>query len=81
MLLYYGSVMPDQYRSVPIFTSDRPSVAFRPDIFRYDFCHGERFERSDSESDARRIGELSIRSRSRMKTHIDRHLSMILRLK
>ena len=81
MSLYYGSIMPDQYLSVPIFTSDRPSVAFRADIFRHDFGNGERFERSDSESDARRIGELSIRSRSRMKTHIDRHLSMILRLK
>ena len=43
------------YRSVPIFISDRPSVSIGTDFFWHDFHNGEGLERSDSESDTRRI--------------------------
>ena len=52
---YYVSIIPDRYRSVPIFISDRPSVSIGTDFFRHDFHNGEGLERSDSESDTRRI--------------------------
>ena len=55
-LLYYVSVISDRYRSVPIFISDRLSVSIGKDFFRHDFRNGEGLERSDSESDTRRIG-------------------------
>ena len=48
--------MSDRYRSVPIFISDRPSVSIGTDFFRHYFHNGEGLERSDSESDTRRIG-------------------------
>ena len=34
----------------------RPSVSIGTDFFRHDFHNGEGLERSDSESDTRRIG-------------------------
>ena len=55
-LLNYASIIPDRYRSVPIFISDRPSVSIRTDFLRHDFRNGEGLERSNSESDTRRIG-------------------------
>ena len=48
--------MPDRYGSVPIFISDRPSVSTGTYFFRHHFRNGEGLERSDSESDMRRIG-------------------------
>ena len=54
--LYYVSIIPDRYCSVPIFISDRPSVSIGTYFFRHDFRNGEGLERSDSESDTRRIG-------------------------
>ena len=56
VLLYYVSVIPDRYRPVPVFISDRPSVSIRTDFFRHDFHNEVGLERSDSESDKRRIG-------------------------
>ena len=56
VLLHYVSVIPDRYRSVPIFISDRPSVFIGTDFFRHDFHNEVGLERSDSESDKRRIG-------------------------
>ena len=56
VLLYYVSVIPDRYRPVPVFISDRPSVSIRTDFFRHDFRNEVGLERSDSESDKRRIG-------------------------
>ena len=53
--LYYISIIPDRYRSVPTFISDRPSVSIETDLFRYVFNNGEGLERSDTESDTRRI--------------------------
>ena len=53
---YYVSIIPDRYRSVPVFISDRPSVSIGTDLFRHDFCNGEGLERSDSESGTKRIG-------------------------
>ena len=52
----YVSIIPDRYRSVPVFISDRLSVSIGTYFFRHDFCNGEGLERSDSESDTRRIG-------------------------
>ena len=54
--LYYVSITPDRYRSVLIFISDRPSLSIGTYSFRHDFRKGEGLERSDSESDTRRIG-------------------------
>ena len=71
VLLYYVSVIPDRYRSVPIFISDRPSVSIGTDFFRHDFHNGVGLERSDSESDTRRIGQLSIRFKNLMETHLE----------
>ena len=51
--LYYVSIIPDRYRSVPIF---RLSVSIGTDFFWHDFRNGEGLERSNSESDTRRIG-------------------------
>ena len=56
VVLYYVSIIPDRYHCVPIFISDRPSVSIRADFLRHDFRNGEGLERSDSESDTRRIG-------------------------
>ena len=53
--LYYISIIPDRYRSIPIFISDRPSVSIETDLFPYVFNNGEGLERSDTESDTRRI--------------------------
>ena len=50
------SILPDQYRSVPIFISDKHSVSIRPDVFWYDLHNREDLERSDSESDTRHVG-------------------------
>ena len=61
----YVSIKPNRYRSLPIFMSDRPSVS----IFWHDFHNGEWLESSDSPSDTRRIGWLSIHSKSLMETH------------
>ena len=36
--------------------SDRPSVSIGMDFFWYNFHNGEGLERSDSESDTKRIG-------------------------
>ena len=69
---YYVSIIPDRYRSVPIFISDRPSVSIGTDFLRHDFRNGEGLERSDSESDTRRIRQLSIRSKNQMETHLER---------
>ena len=54
--LYYVCIIPDRYGSVPILISDRPSVSIGTYFFRHDFRNGEGLERSDSESDTRRIG-------------------------
>ena len=54
--LYYVSIIPDRNRSVSIFISDRPFFSIGADFFRHDFRKGEGLERSDSESDTRRIG-------------------------
>ena len=54
--LYYVSIMPDHYRSVPILITDRPSLSIGTDFFWHDFHNGEGLERSHSESDKRRIG-------------------------
>ena len=54
--LYYVSIILDCYRSVPMFIPDRPSVSIGMDFFRHDFHNGEGLERSDSDSDPRRIG-------------------------
>ena len=64
--------MPDRYGSVPFFISDRPSVSIGTYFFRHDFRNGEGLERSDPESDARRIGYLSIRSEKLMETNLER---------
>ena len=53
---YTVSIIPDRYRSVPIYISDRPSVSIGTDFFRHDFHKGEGLERSDSESDKRHMG-------------------------
>ena len=70
----YNAMFPS-YRiaigSVPIFISDGPSVSTGTYFFRHDFCNGEGLERSDSESDTRRIGYLSIRSEKLMETHLE----------
>ena len=52
----YLSIIPDRYRSVPIFISDKPSVPIGTDVFRHDFRNGEGLEHTDSESDTGRIG-------------------------
>ena len=52
---YYVSIIPDRCSSVPIFISDRSSVSIGTYFFRHDFRNGEELERSDSESDTRRI--------------------------
>ena len=70
--LYYVSIIPDRYDSVSMFISDRPSVSIETNFFRHDFRNGGRLERSDSESDTRRIGYLSIRSEKLMETHLER---------
>ena len=72
VVLYYVSIIPDRYGSVPIFISDRPSVSIGTYFFRHDFRYGEGLEHSDSESDTRRIGYLSIRSRNLTETHLER---------
>ena len=54
--LYYVSIIPDRYGSVPIFISDRPSVFIGTYFFWHDFGNGEGLEPSDSEIDTRRIG-------------------------
>ena len=54
--LYYVSIVPDRYRSVPVFISARSSVSIGTDFLRHDFCNEEGLERSDSESHTRRIG-------------------------
>ena len=54
--LYYVSIIPDPYRSVPNFITERRSVSIGTDFFRHDFHNGEGLERSDSESDTRRVG-------------------------
>ena len=51
----YVSIIPDRYRSVPIFISDKPSVSIGTEFFRHDFHNREGLERSDPESDSRRI--------------------------
>ena len=56
--LYYVSIIPDRYGSVPIFISDRNSVSIGTYFFRHDFRDGEGLERSDSESDRRLIDPL-----------------------
>ena len=56
MHLYYVSIIPDRYGSVPFSISDRPSVSIGTYFFRHDFRNGEELERSNSESDTRRIG-------------------------
>ena len=53
---YYVSIIPDRSASIPIFISDKPSVSIGTYFFRHDFPNGEGLERSDSESDTRRIG-------------------------
>ena len=54
-IIYYVSIIPDRYGTIPIFVSDRPSVSIGT-FFQHDFRKGEGLERSDSESDTRRIG-------------------------
>ena len=56
MHLYYVSIIPDRYGSVPFSISDRPTVSIGTYFFRHDFRNGEGLEHSDSESDTRRIG-------------------------
>ena len=56
--LYYVSIIPDRYGSVPIFISDRNSVFIGTYFFRHDFRNGEGLERSDAESDRRLIDPL-----------------------
>ena len=69
---YTVSIILDRYGSVPIFIWDRPSVSIGTYFFRHDFGNGEGLERSDSESDTKRIGKLSIRSEKLMETHLER---------
>ena len=58
------SIIRDCYRSVPIFISDRAFVSIGTDFSRHYFHSGEGLERSNSESDTRRIGWLSILSKN-----------------
>ena len=48
--------IPDRYGTVPIFISNRLSVSIGTYFFQHDFRNREGLERSDSESDTRRIG-------------------------
>ena len=41
MHLYYVSIIPDRYGSVPFSISDRPSVSIGTYFFRHDFRNGE----------------------------------------
>ena len=54
------------------FIADRPSVSIGTYFFRHDFRNGVGLERSDSESDTRLIGQLSIRSKNLMETYLER---------
>ena len=72
LIYHHVSIIPDRYHSIPIFISDRPSVSIGTDFFRYDFHKGEELKRSDSESDTRHFGQLSIRSKNLMETHVER---------
>lgn len=63
--------IPDRYGTVPIFISNRLSVAIGTYLFRHDFRNREGLERSGSESDTRHIGQLSIRSEKLMETHLE----------